>query len=114
MTIYRALVNLDFGEDKGIVYKNSLIMSEAFAPHAEDVLREGKKIAQVSALPLEELRGWKTRAGNLAKVGIINLAHFVMADDLLLMEVCKASDEKVSDWKTEFRDMLGIPPMPKG
>lgn len=111
--IYRTLVDLDFG-DKGIVKKNQLIMSNAFTPEAEKILKSKNKIAPVSAPPLNELKGWKTRAGKLEKVGIMNLAHFLMGDILLLMEVCNASDEKVEQWKTEFRDMLGIPPRQTG
>ena len=111
-TIYRTLTRLSFGEN--IVEKNRLIRATAFSPHAEKKLVEMRKITPVNPPPLDSLKGWTTRAGKLARTGIITLADFILADELLIMEVCRVDDRKVEKWKAEFRGLLGIHPDPKG
>jgi len=107
MQMYRALVNLDKGGV--IIEKGSIFPESGFQPAAINRLYLLNKIAPVSAPPLNELPGWKTRAKKLEKVEITQPSEFLAADDDELAETLDLDVEKVELLKQDLINLLEAP-----
>lgn len=105
MALYRALSKLSNGADYG-----QLTRLEHLTPEQIAKLEQVGAVARISAPPLAELPDWASRAGKLAKVGIVDAEQLLDADITVISHALHVKAETAARYQNEVQAWLVIQP----
>jgi len=107
--LYRVLRQLHAGK-RGLIYAGSLTRLEWLGDDGIEKLVAVGAVSEVQPPPLAVLPGWKRRAAPLAKMDIVDVTQFLLADTDAIAQQVGRKAATVEMWKREVEGWLQADP----
>ena len=113
MPLYRIFRTLDIGKGR-VLHPGGFTRLEWVKPAGREILVERGAVGEVSAPPLGILKGWKTRAEKLLKLGIVDVVELLETSPDELAKKMNVKPATVKRWQDDAQTYLTAPPPRSG